>query len=64
MSTLCQQVRFFLMQHNGLNMMRAALCSISFYVSRIFKFTKSFSMKMKLRHELYFLLGLVVPLPI
>ena len=42
---------------NVLNMMRAELCSISFYVSCVFKFTKSFSMKMKLRHALYFLLA-------
>ncbi len=42
---------------NGLNMMRAALCSLHFFGFYIFKFTKSFSMKMKLRHALYFLLA-------
>ncbi len=42
---------------NGLNMVRAASYSISVYGLSIFKFTKSFSMKMKLRHALYFLLA-------
>jgi len=43
-------------QSDGLNMMRAASCSISVFGLCIFKFTNSFSMKMKLRHELYLLL--------
>ena len=41
---------------NGLNMMRAALFSISFFGFYIFKFTKSFSMKKERWHALYFLL--------
>jgi hypothetical protein len=41
----------------GLNMVRAALYSISFLWFKYFKFTKSFSVKMKLRHALYFLLA-------
>jgi len=44
------------MAHNGLNMMRAALCSIFFFGFLIFKFTNSFSVKKKLRHALYLLL--------
>ena len=46
----------FFMVANGLNMMRAALFSISFFGFYIFKFTKSFSMKKERRHALYFLL--------
>jgi len=42
---------------NGLNMMRAASYSISVFGLSIFKFTKSFSMKMILRHALYLLLA-------
>ena len=46
--------------HNVLNMMRAAFYSIFFFGFRNFKFTKSFSMKMKLRYALYFLLAAVI----
>jgi len=41
-------------------MMRAASYSLHLFGFRIFKFTKSFSMKMILRHELYLLLAVVV----
>ncbi len=47
------------MSANVLNMVRAALYSISFFGFLIFKFTNSFSVKKKLRHGLY-LLGIVV----
>jgi len=47
----------FLIAGNGLNMMRAASCSISFLWFIYFDVVDSFSLKKERRHELYLLLA-------